>query len=116
MVQIDLFRGLAALTQANSVGYPEVQGLLWYSTQSAWSLLRIDPFDGCDNRRNLPRNRMSREVFLLGRGQGGDAPPRPGCARLWHGKVLAKLQAIELTLLVGLHVQRLFLESVANRP
>jgi uracil-DNA glycosylase len=32
---------------------------------------------------------------------GGDLPPRPECAPLWHAKVLAKLTRIELTLLVG---------------
>ncbi len=32
---------------------------------------------------------------------GGDLPPRPECAPLWHAKVLAKLPRIELTLLVG---------------
>jgi uracil-DNA glycosylase len=33
--------------------------------------------------------------------QGGDLPPRPECAPLWHAKLLAKLPRIELTLLVG---------------
>lgn len=37
-----------------------------------------------------------------GRGEnGGDLPPRPECAPLWHAKVLAKLPRLELTLLVG---------------
>ena len=44
-----------------------------------------------------------------GRGQGGDAPPRPECAVLWHDKLLAQLPAVELTLLVGSHAQRQFL-------
>ena len=44
-----------------------------------------------------------------GRGQGGDAPPRPECAPLWHDKLLALLPAIELTLLVGSHAQTHFL-------
>jgi uracil-DNA glycosylase len=46
-----------------------------------------------------------------GRGKGGDAPPRRECATLWHDKLLARLPAIELTLLVGLHSQRHFLGS-----
>ena len=33
--------------------------------------------------------------------EGGDLPPRPECAPLWHAKVLAKLPRLELTLLVG---------------
>ena len=32
---------------------------------------------------------------------GGDAPPRPECAPLWHARLLAHMPAIRLTLLVG---------------
>lgn len=44
-----------------------------------------------------------------GRGKGGDSPPRPECARLWHERLLAHLPAVELTLLVGTYAQRYFL-------
>lgn len=44
-----------------------------------------------------------------GRGSSGDRPPRPECARLWMGEILAWLPRIELTLLVGQHAQRHFL-------
>jgi uracil-DNA glycosylase len=44
-----------------------------------------------------------------GRGKGGDSPPRPECAQLWHESLLARLPAIELTLLVGSYAQRHFL-------
>lgn len=37
--------------------------------------------------------------------QGGDAPPRPECAKLWHPVLLDLLPAVELTLLVGSHAQ-----------
>lgn len=33
--------------------------------------------------------------------QGGDRPPRPECAPLWHARVLAQWPEIALTLLVG---------------
>jgi uracil-DNA glycosylase len=33
--------------------------------------------------------------------KGGDLPPRPECAPLWHERVLAVLPKVELTLLVG---------------
>ena len=33
--------------------------------------------------------------------KGGDLPPRPECAPLWHERILAELKGIELTLLVG---------------
>jgi uracil-DNA glycosylase len=40
---------------------------------------------------------------------GGDLPPRPECAPLWHGRVLERLPGIELTLLVGAHAQARYL-------
>ncbi len=36
---------------------------------------------------------------------GGDRPPRPECAPLWHERVLKHLPAVELTLLVGRYAQ-----------
>jgi len=59
---------------------------------------------------------MDRETFydqsrvaVLGMGfcypgrdaKGGDLPPRPECAPLWHSRLLAELPQAELTLLVG---------------
>ena len=40
-----------------------------------------------------------------GRGGGGDNPPRPECAPLWHDRVLAVLPNIRLTLLIGAYAQ-----------
>jgi uracil-DNA glycosylase len=36
-----------------------------------------------------------------GRGNGGDAPPRPECAATWRQALLATLPNIQLTLLLG---------------
>jgi uracil-DNA glycosylase len=36
---------------------------------------------------------------------GGDAPPRSECAPLWHGRLLAAMPAIRLTLLIGGYAQ-----------
>lgn len=44
-----------------------------------------------------------------GKGQGGDLPPRPECAPLWHKPLSARLPKVRLTLLVGLHSQKLYL-------
>ena len=44
-----------------------------------------------------------------GRGTTGDLPPRRECATLWLDSLLAKLPAIELTLLVGQYAQRHYL-------
>jgi uracil-DNA glycosylase len=36
-----------------------------------------------------------------GKGEGGDLPPRPECAPLWHARLLAQLPADALVVLVG---------------
>ena len=37
--------------------------------------------------------------------RGGDAPPRPACAPLWHPRLLPLLTGVRLTLLVGRYAQ-----------
>lgn len=44
-----------------------------------------------------------------GTGDGGDLPPRPECAPLWHPRFRAALPAIRLTLLVGQYAQAYYL-------
>jgi uracil-DNA glycosylase len=46
---------------------------------------------------------------------GGDAPPRPECAPLWHARVRALLPRVELTLLAGAHAQRWYLAGRRGR-
>ncbi len=41
--------------------------------------------------------------------RGGDRPPRPECAPLWHPPLMAALPNVELTLLVGLYAQARYL-------
>ncbi len=41
--------------------------------------------------------------------RGGDNPPRPECADAWHDALLARLPAVELTLLVGMYAQAHYL-------
>lgn len=41
--------------------------------------------------------------------RGGDAPPRPECAPLWHARLRAHLPNIQLTLLVGSYAQAYYL-------
>ena len=43
--------------------------------------------------------------------KGGDRPPRPECAPLWHSPVLAHLTAVRLTLLVGAYAQAYYLKE-----
>ena len=46
--------------------------------------------------------------------KGGDYPPAPRCAALWRRPLLARLPAIELTLLVGVYAQRWALQGAAK--
>nr|WP_245870133.1 uracil-DNA glycosylase family protein [Pseudoroseomonas rhizosphaerae] len=38
--------------------------------------------------------------------RGGDAPPRPECAPLWHPRLIPPMRQLRLTLLVGAHAVR----------
>jgi uracil-DNA glycosylase len=44
-----------------------------------------------------------------GTGNGGDLPPRPECAPLWHPRLRAAMPQIKLTLLVGGYAQDYYL-------
>ncbi|ESQ87438.1 hypothetical protein ABAC460_19115 [Asticcacaulis sp. AC460] len=44
-----------------------------------------------------------------GRGKGGDNPPRPECAPLWHDRILQTLPEIRLTVLIGAYAQARYL-------
>ena len=46
--------------------------------------------------------------------RGGDAPPRPECAPLWHDRLLALMPEIELTLLVGSYAQARYIGGKAT--
>jgi uracil-DNA glycosylase len=45
---------------------------------------------------------------------GGDYPPRPECAALWHERLIERLPNLELTLLVGQYAQRYYLRKNAK--
>jgi uracil-DNA glycosylase len=50
-----------------------------------------------------------------GTGRGGDLPPRPECAPLWHPRLRAALPQVRLTLLVGRYAQAFYL-GAARKP
>jgi uracil-DNA glycosylase len=49
-----------------------------------------------------------------GKGDGGDLPPRPECAPLWHPPVLERLPRIELIVLIGAYAHRYYLPGNAG--
>jgi len=46
---------------------------------------------------------------------GGDLPPRPECATLWHRQLFALLPRVELLLLIGSYAQRWHLGAAASQ-
>ncbi len=47
--------------------------------------------------------------------RGGDLPPRPECAPMWHKRLMERLPGIELTLLVGQYAQAHYLGKRRKR-
>lgn len=47
--------------------------------------------------------------------RGGDRPPRPECAPLWHGRLRAALPQVRLTLYVGSYAIRHYLPGAARQ-
>lgn len=47
--------------------------------------------------------------------RGGDAPPRPECAPMWHERVLARLPNLRLTVLAGLYAQERYLGKARRK-
>lgn len=41
-----------------------------------------------------------------GTGSQGDLPPRKECAEIWHERLLAKLEQVQLTLVIGRYAQQ----------
>jgi uracil-DNA glycosylase len=50
-----------------------------------------------------------------GRGGGGDLPPRPECAPLWHDRIFSLMPHIELTVLIGQYAHAKFLGAHRGR-
>jgi uracil-DNA glycosylase len=49
-----------------------------------------------------------------GPGKGGDLPPRPECAPLWHDRLLALMPAVKLTIVIGNYAQGRYLDRSTN--
>jgi uracil-DNA glycosylase len=49
-----------------------------------------------------------------GKGKGGDLPPRPECAPLWHPRILPLLPDIRLVLLIGNYAQAAYLSETRH--
>jgi len=70
----------------------------------AWLALDRESFYDTSRIAILPAG-----LCYPGTGNGGDLPPRPECAPLWHPRFRAALPHIRLTLLVGQYAQAYYL-------
>ena len=106
---------LRAAASARILIVGQAPGTRVHATGIPWDDLsgqRLRAWMGVDHEVFYDESRMAiipMGFCYPGRGKGGDLPPRPECAELWLGRLLAELPAIELTLLVGQHAQRHFL-------
>jgi len=57
---------------------------------------------------------VSMGLCYPGKASGGDKPPRPECAPLWHKQVWKELPEDRLTLLVGTYAQRAYLPETKS--
>lgn len=69
-----------------------------------WTGLSREEFYDPDRVAHMPSG-----FCYPGRGSGGDLPPRPECAPLWHEKLRTHLPQVRLTLLVGQYAQKRYL-------
>ena len=65
-----------------------------------WTGLSRTTFHDADQVAQMPTG-----FCYPGKGAGGDLPPRPECAPLWHARLTAQLPNVRLTLLVGRYAQ-----------
>lgn len=54
------------------------------------------------------------DFYYPGKGASGDLPPRKDFARRWHGRILAELPDLALTVLVGGYAQKYYLGARAK--
>lgn len=83
-------------------------GLAWDDDSGdrlrAWTGLAAETFYDPARIAHMPSG-----FCYPGKASGGDLPPRPECAPLWHAPLRAALPAVRLTLLVGQYAQKLYL-------
>jgi uracil-DNA glycosylase len=74
-----------------------------------WLGLARDRFYDPDTVALVPMGLCYPGKVPRNKGGGGDLPPRPECAPLWHAPLLAAMPRIRLTLLVGHYAQTAYL-------
>ena len=75
-----------------------------------WTGLSREEFYDADKVALVPMG-----LCYPGKGNGGDLPPRPECAPLWHARLFAAMPGVRLTLLVGQYAQKAFLPPARRK-
>lgn len=58
---------------------------------------------------------MPMDFYYPGKAAHGDLPPRPEFAKKWHPRLLARMPDVRLTILVGAHAQKYYLNKQVKR-
>ena len=58
---------------------------------------------------------MPMDFYYPGKAAHGDLPPRSEFAKKWHPRLLARMPDVRLTILVGAHAQKYYLNKQAKR-
>ena len=91
----------------------QLSGVPWNDASGvrlrAWLGLDDEQFYDPDVIALLPM-----DFYYPGKGTSGDLPPRKDFAGLWHGRILAELPDIRLTILVGGYAQKYYLGARAK--
>lgn len=122
----DRFAATATAHAPRPVLYPSATARLLIASQAPGARVHASgvPFDDASGDRLRDWMGVGRDVFydrsriaIVPMGfcypgvdaKGGDRPPRPECAPLWHPPLRAALAQVELTLLVGMYAQARYL-------
>ncbi|ADU15101.1 uracil-DNA glycosylase family protein [Asticcacaulis excentricus] len=92
-----------------------VSGIPWDDASGQrlrdWMQVTPDAFYDQSRFAILPMGLCYPGRAVTSKGGGGDNPPRPECAPLWHARVRKTLPNIQLTLLIGAYAQGYYLND-----
>lgn len=113
VVQLGPFARVLVIGQAPSSRVHET-GVPWNDASGArlreWMGIEVATFYDPDRVALMPMGFCYPGVNK----KGGDLPPRPECAPLWHNRLRQHLTNVRLTLFVGLYAQKAYMRDVSG--
>jgi uracil-DNA glycosylase len=111
---------ISASSKSRIIIIGQAPGRIVHATNIAWNDKSGDnlrTWMGIDKQTFYDKNLialMPMGFCYPGTGKTGDLPPRPECAPLWHGKLLAMMSNVKLILLIGQYAQNYYLGDKAK--